>query len=121
MIARVISRKAGPTGSEAKGMAKAWAALQQAAEQKGRTSCLPASAAFVASVIRQERMRAEAAARGSRGGATCAASLRKGLREGFSKSHAFLLAAWLFSINCWKYFEGRRFEQIHRGIDPDEI
>ena len=78
LIARAISFKSGPEGAGARDAISAWRALERQAERTQR-AVLPASAAVVAATVERERLRAAAAARGSRGGATCAERLRKGL------------------------------------------
>ena len=70
LIARVVSRKAGPEGANAAGAAAAWQLLVAASQRAKRTQLLPAGPAMVAAAIEHERLRAAAAARGSRGGVT---------------------------------------------------
>ena len=79
LVARVIASKAGPEGANAAGASAAWRLLVEARERAGSAQVLPAGPAFVAATIEHERMRAARAAKGSRGGATCAERARKGM------------------------------------------
>ena len=79
LVERRLAARAGPTGANAKEAAKAWRLLEEAARARGRTHVLPVSHAVAATVVQAEADRAARAARGSRGGATCAERVRKGL------------------------------------------
>ena len=79
LVARVLSCKAGPEGANAAGALAAWRLLAEARARAGSAQVLPAGPAFVAATIDHERMRAAGAAKGSRGGATCAERARKGM------------------------------------------
>ena len=79
LVARVIASKAGPEGANAAGASAAWRLLVEARERAGSAQVLPAGPAFAAATIEHERMRAARAAKGSRGGATCAERARKGM------------------------------------------
>jgi hypothetical protein len=79
LVERRLAARAGPTGAGAKDAAKAWRLLEEAARARGRTHVLPVSHAVAATVVQAEADRAARAAKGSRGGATCAERVRKGL------------------------------------------
>ena len=74
-----LAARAGPTGANAKDAGLAWRILVEGAQRSSHAQVLPAGRAFCAAVVRHEGERAARAAKGSRGGATCAERARKGM------------------------------------------